>query len=269
MRLMGRTTGEVVPMRRPLTLCFAAALAVCGVVFGQGMTGSIRVIVRAPDGSVVPGATVTAEAPDALGARTAVSDQRGMATFAGIQPSAAYLVTVTLDQFEPVHFENVLVRAGQTSTLRAVLKVVPIQAEILVIGESPTIDFSSTITGQDITLELTESLPTGRTYQNYLQLVPGVMPTDPTDLDENPAARSGMNYTDGGGNIGRSRDNFYYIEGIDVTDPYRGTFGANLNTEIIQEQSVMTGGIPAEYVGRRVWCQTWSRNAVETRITVR
>ena len=28
-----------------------------------------------------------------------------------------------------------------------------------------------------------------------------------------------------------------------------GTFGANLNTEIIQEQQVLTGGIPAEYVG--------------------
>ena len=46
-----------------------------------------------------------------------------------------------------------------------------------------------------------------------------------------------------------SRDNFYYIDGINVTDGVTGTFGANLNTEIIQEQQVLTGGIPAEYVG--------------------
>ena len=46
-----------------------------------------------------------------------------------------------------------------------------------------------------------------------------------------------------------STDNFYYFEGINVTDPVTGTFGANLNTEIIQEQKVITGGIPAEYVG--------------------
>ena len=46
-----------------------------------------------------------------------------------------------------------------------------------------------------------------------------------------------------------SRDNFYYIDGINVTDGVSGTFGANLNTEIIQEQQVLTGGIPAEYVG--------------------
>ena len=46
-----------------------------------------------------------------------------------------------------------------------------------------------------------------------------------------------------------SSDNFYYFNGINVTDPVTGTFGSNLNTEIIQEQKVLTGGIPAEYVG--------------------
>ena len=47
-----------------------------------------------------------------------------------------------------------------------------------------------------------------------------------------------------------SADNVYYFDGINVTDPVTGTFGANLNTEIIQEQHVITGGIPAEFVGR-------------------
>ena len=39
------------------------------------------------------------------------------------------------------------------------------------------------------------------------------------------------------------------IEDAGYTDPVTGTFGANLNTEIIQEQKVITGGIPAEFVG--------------------
>jgi hypothetical protein len=46
-----------------------------------------------------------------------------------------------------------------------------------------------------------------------------------------------------------STDNFYYFNGINVTDGQTGTFGANLNTEIIQEQKVLTGAIPAEYPG--------------------
>jgi hypothetical protein len=58
-----------------------------------------------------------------------------------------------------------------------------------------------------------------------------------------------LNYRDIFGQNGFSRDNFYYVDGVNATDGYDGTFGANLNTEIIQEQQVLTGGIPAEYVG--------------------
>src|SRR5690606_38098466 len=96
--------------------------------------------------------------------------------------------------------------------------------------------------------QLTESLPTGRSYQSYLQMVPGVLP-DSFSSPGNPAARSGINYSDILGDLGVSTDNFYYFDGINVTDPLTGTFGANLNTEIIQEQKVITGGIPAEFVG--------------------
>ena len=78
--------------------------------------------------------------------------------------------------------------------------------------------------------------------------MPGVFPDDPASPG-NPASKSGLNYRDILGETGVSRDNFYYIDGINVTDGVTGTFGANLNTEIIQEQQVLTGGIPAEYVG--------------------
>ena len=117
-----------------------------------------------------------------------------------------------------------------------------------VTATTPLVDVRSATTGQDITLELTESLPTGRSYQSYLQLVPGVLPDDQAQSG-NPAARSGLNYSDIGGNVGISADNVYYFDGINVTDPVTGTFGANLNTEIIQEQHVVTGAIPAEFVG--------------------
>jgi len=76
---------------------------------------------------------------------------------------------------------------------------------------------------------MTESLPTGRFYQSYLQFVPSVFPTNDPVGGGNLAARGGINYNDIGGDL--------------------GTSGSNLNTEIIQEQRVLTGGIPAEYAG--------------------
>jgi hypothetical protein len=193
------------------------------------------------------GVTVTATAADATSKRSAVTDATGKAAVLGLEPSAGYVVTVTLQGFKSAKYERVLVRSGQTTSLNVGLTVGGIQEQITVSG-SPLVDTTTALQGQDITLRLTESLPTGRSYQSYLQLVPGVMPDDPKKPG-NPASKSGINYSDIGGDVGVSTDNFYYFNGINVTDGQTGTFGANLNTEIIQEQKVLTGAIPAEYPG--------------------
>ena len=211
-------------------------------------TGTIQVVVEDQDGGRVPGATVTAKATDTVTTRTAVTNGEGVATLEALAPSATYQVTTELTGFRTVIRENVLVRSGQTTTLPIQLSVSTLTEAVTVTATSPLVDTRSATTGQDITLQLTESLPTGRSYQSYLQIVPGVMPDDPT-TSGNPAARGGINYSDIAGNMGVSSDNSYYFDGINVTDPVTGTFGANLNTEIIQEQKVITGGIPAEFVG--------------------
>ncbi|MDH3522398.1 MAG: carboxypeptidase regulatory-like domain-containing protein [Acidobacteriota bacterium] len=232
-----------------IAMAVGLALLSGATAFAQGSNGSIQVIAEAQDGSRLPGVTVMAESTEVLGTRNSVTNADGVATLTGLAPSARYVVISSLEGFNGARNENVLVKAGQTTTLRITLSLSSVTEELVVTSESPIVDVTSAVTGQDITLELTESLPTGRSYQSYLQLVPGVMPTDPTVREQNPASRSGLNYRDIGGENGVSRDNFYYLEGINVTDPVQGTYGADLNTEIIQEQSVITGGIPAEFVG--------------------
>jgi hypothetical protein len=211
-------------------------------------TGTIEVIVQDQAGLAIPGVTVLATAPDSVTKRTAVTDAEGRALLVGLAPSAQYVVTTELSGFRSTRNENVLVRSGQTASLRVALAVGGVTEQVQVTADSPIVDTRSATTGQDITLQLTESLPTGRSYQSYLQLVPGVLPDDPQQPG-NPASKSGINYSDIGGNVGVSSDNFYYFNGINITDPVSGTFGSNLNTEIIQEQKVLTGGIPAEFVG--------------------
>jgi len=233
------------------TLAFAVvALAVFGrpAVAQVTETGTIEVVVLDQAGLPIPGVTVIASAADTVTKREGVSDAEGRAVLVGLTPSTQYIVTTQLSGFRPTRNENVLVRSGQTAALKISLAVGGLTEQVQVTAESPIVDTKSATTGQDITLQLTESLPTGRTYQSFLQLVPGVLPDDPQQPG-NPATKSGLNYMDIGGNVGVSSDNFYYFNGINVTDPVTGTFGSNLNTEIIQEQKVLTGGIPAEYVG--------------------
>ena len=215
-------------------------------------SGTIEVVVLDSDGRVVPGATVIASASDTISRRTQVTDANGRARLEALVPSTMYAVSVELAGFRPWRNENVLVRSGQVTTLNSQLTVGGVTETVQVTATSPVVDITSATTGSDITLDLTEALPTGRSYQSYLQLVPGVTPENPNSSG-NPAVRSGLNYSDIanilGDNVGVSADNAYYFGGINVTDPVRGTFGANLNTEIIQEQKVLTGGIPAEFVG--------------------
>jgi hypothetical protein len=232
-------------MKRLLLLGGLALFGAASVVSAQSTTGTVVVIVEASDGNRLPGATVTASANDVTTKRTVVTDAQGEALILNLTPSPNYVIVTELSGFSTKKQERVLVSSAQTTTLRTSMSVSSQSEEIIVTADSPTVDTTSAVVGTDITLELTESLPTGRSYQSYLQLVPGVSPSE----NGNAASKSGLNYSDIGGDVGISSDNLYYFDGINVTDPVSGTFGANLNTEIIQEQKVMTGGIPAEFAG--------------------
>jgi Carboxypeptidase regulatory-like domain len=235
-------------MKRLVILLSVLLIAVTGPAFAQSTTGTIDVIVTDASGAPLPGVTVTATASDTNTRRTEVTSADGTASLVSLQPSSHYTVESSLEGFGKAQNTNVLVRSAQTATVRVTLTMASVSESITVTADAPIVDTTSATVGQELTLELTESLPTGRSYQSYLQLVPGVLPASVT-AGGNPASRSGVNYSDIAGNIGQSTDNFYYVEGINVTDPLTGTFGANLNTEIIQEQKVMTGGIPAEFAG--------------------
>lgn len=234
-----------------LVLGLGLVLASAAVAGAQvTTTGTIQAIIEDSGGGRLAGATVSVSAPDVVTTRTTLTDAQGVAVLEALAPSTNYVLRASLSGFRDLTRDNVRVSSGQTTTLNLQLALATITEEVLVAGTSTVVDVTRAVSGQDITLELTESLPTGRSYQSYLQLVPGVMP-DSTISSGNPSSRSGMNWKDiiTGDNLGVSTDNQYYFEGINVTDPVTGTFGANLNTEIIQEQKVITGGIPAEYVG--------------------
>lgn len=234
---------------RTSAMFVALMLTLAGLVSAQvSNTGTITVVVADKDGGRIPGATVTASAADTITRRTVVTDAEGVAKLEALAPSAQYSVVVQIQGFQDATREKIRVVSGQTAAIDLMLSVAGLTEAVQVTATTPLVDVTSATTGQDITLELTESLPTGRSYQSYLQLVPGVLPDDQA-AGGNPAARSGLNYSDIGGNVGISADNVYYFDGINVTDPVSGTFGANLNTEIIQEQHVITGAIPAEFVG--------------------
>ena len=227
-----------------LSMCFVGAAIAAD-------TGGLRVTITDTGGQPVAGATVKVSSPSSLVSKTGVTNADGTVNLVGLDPATNYTVEVTASGYSNFSASNVAVvsdrnlsvgyRLGGGSSVDATNL-----DTVVVTGTSlAAVDTTSAIVGSTLTLDMVEALPTGRSYQSYLQLVPGVKPSP----SGNPSSKSGVNYADIGGTSGTSTDNVYYLDGVDVTDPTSGTFGANFNSEIIQEQQVLTGGVPAEYAG--------------------
>ncbi len=231
-------------------LPMVAIVAAPTEALAQAQTGSLRIAVTGDDGAPLSGATVSVSSPDSLVSRSGVTDSEGRVRLAGLDPATNYTVQVSAPGYADFSASNVAVVTNRDLSLGYILTGESASAsnldDIIVTGTSlAAIDVTSATVGTTLTLDVVEALPTGRSYQSYLQLVPGTKPS----VGGNPSSRSGTNVTDNGGTVGSSRDNVYYLDGVDVTDPTTGTFGANFNSEIIQEQQVIVGGVPAEYAG--------------------
>ncbi|MCB9397786.1 MAG: TonB-dependent receptor [Acidobacteria bacterium] len=217
------------------------ALICSAWVFAE-TTGNLEVIVQDTNQAPLPGATVNVQ-KDGVN-RSSTSDADGVSRVLLLPPALDYTVTVVMPGFGTVKREGIRVSIGQTFTVTVTMQPDLVE-EMVITGDRPVVDQTTQVTGEFLELGLIEALPTSRSYQDYLQLVTGVLPS----ATENPAVKSGLNYRDALGEQGTSRDNFYYIDGVNTTDNITGTFGANFNSEIIAEQQVLTGGMPAEYEG--------------------
>ncbi|WP_286272483.1 TonB-dependent receptor [Thalassotalea hakodatensis] len=237
--------------KRSLTAIAVAATIGMSATAYAASTGGLKIHVTDANGQSVAGATVSVQTPDSLTSREAVTDSEGYVTLRGLDASSKYTVSINGASIQPFEANNVRVVTGKNLNLSYAVGGASSDMETIVVSGRSTaaIDTTSATTGMDITLDMTESLPTGRSYQSYLQLAPGVKPS----AGGNPSSKSGVNYSDVPdaryGGAGTSSDNVYYIDGVNVTDNVTGTHGGGINSEIIQEQQVITGAIPAKYAG--------------------
>ncbi|HEX8152718.1 MAG TPA: TonB-dependent receptor, partial [Thermoanaerobaculia bacterium] len=220
--------------------------------------GTIKVTATDADGSALPGATVEATSPVFIGTRTAVTDASGNALLTGLTPGA-YSVKVSLSGFQSVTL-NAKVSQNETTDLSTKLSMASVSEAITVTAEAPLVETKRATVTDHVSLQEVEALPVARDYRGYAQLVAGVnvVPNqggDTTALD--PASKGGNNYRDRDrgyhsttGGTG-SRDNVYYLDGLNITDMTTGTGSMTFNNEVILEQEVITSGVPAEFAGGR------------------
>ena len=189
-RLLTSTLLAGLSVAAPLALT-AVVSAVPTVASAQSQTGALRITVRGGNGAPVSAASVAVSSPDSLVTKTGTTDQDGRVRISGLDPATNYTVKVTAGGYADFASANVAVVSGKDLSVGyALASDANAVEEIVVTGTSlAAVDVTSATVGTTLTLGVVESLPTGRSYQSYLQLVPGVKPS----TTGNPSSRSGIN----------------------------------------------------------------------------
>ena len=192
-------------------------------------TGTISGEIKDSTGAVLPGVTVTITSQDRGFARETISDENGRYVFPAV-PIGMYRITATLQGFQTALASDNLVEVEKTTSVPLTLSVGQLTDTVQVVGETPIVDPTTVTATTRLSKEEFEKLPVGRSYQALTGAAPGVVGT---------------------GNVNSAgaltTSNLYIIDAVDTTDPTTGTFGTNLNFEAIQEVSVLTSAVGAEY----------------------
>lgn len=238
-----------------LSILVSVLMIASATLFAQTHSGTLRVKVADDEGTSLPGVSMTLSSPVMMGTKAAVSDENGIALFINLTPGI-YELKSNIEGFQEKVTKGIEVSLDRQTVLQVVLKPVTIEESITVTAVSPVVDTTKSVIAEHVTHEMVESLPIARDFVGYLQLAAGVnvVPNSQgMDTPQDPAGKGGLNYADRGsqgiGGKRGSRDNFYFIDGMNITGLSSQRGGMTFNNEVILEQEVMTSGVPSEYGG--------------------
>ncbi len=186
-------------------------------------------------GAPLPGATVEAASPSLQGIRVTTSGRDGTYRLPGLPPGI-YRIKAVLAGFGAAE-ETATVSLDATATVNFTLKV-EAREEILVSGDIPLVDVTSTTGGTDYINKVIVRLPVARNYADIVRSNPGVS----TDLGETHGRSLALTIYGAS-----SVENQWLVDGINTTNVIQGFQGKAINNEFIQEVEVKTGGYQAEY----------------------
>jgi outer membrane receptor protein involved in Fe transport len=212
---------------RRFGLPFALLLLGAATLFAQGTTANLTGTVTS-GGTGLPGATVTVSSPSLQGVRTTVTSETGSYVFVGLPPGE-YTVRIELQGMQTVT-RTVRLQLAQTSRVDADLRVSAIEEAITVTATAPAVLETSQV-GTNIDSEMLDKLPVARTIAGAVGLAPGV-------------SNGIAGFTISGA---PSYDNVYLVNGTVVNENVRGQPHNLFIEDAIQETTVLTGGISAEY----------------------
>lgn len=236
-----------------------ALLLFAATLFAQETTAGLQGTVKDPSGAVIANASVTVTADTLIGDKTTKTDGNGNYHFANLPPGT-YVITVKAEGFATEKKEGLVLEVGHLPTQDLTLQVGKTETVVEVSGEAPAIDVTTNQTMTNVTEDVLDNVPHGRSFQSVIQFSPMARnePTEGYNVNGNANGGTGGSLPGSSGNglsygfsIGGSGDseNSYLVEGQDTENISGGYSKANVPYQFIQEVQVKTSGIEAEHGG--------------------
>jgi hypothetical protein len=156
--------------------------------------------------------------------------------------AGAYRITAELQGFKKLTRENVPLTAGLTQSLDLKLEIGSVEENVTVTGQAPQVDVTSAAVSENISLLEVQAIPSiSHTVVGFLQVVPGAVYTPSTKPSVDGVSVNGQSdgiqhYLDGGANFSSAVGSSFTRVAVPA--------------ELIQEISVLTTQMPAEYGGK-------------------
>ncbi len=227
-------------MKRIILAALVLACAFANNAAAQQTTGTISGRVLDAQGSAVPGVTVTARNVQTGFVRTEVSDAEGTYRLQGL-PVGTYDLMAELSGFNKFERKALVVNVGQNISIDVAMAVAGVTESVVVTGETPLINTTSSSVGGVVDVSRIENLPlNGRQFANLAATIPGVG----LGFHSDPTKSTQFAPQIGGGN-GRNLN--YQIDGGDNNDDTVGGLLQLFPLEAIQEFNFITSRYKAEY----------------------
>jgi outer membrane receptor for ferrienterochelin and colicin len=196
----------------------------------QVPTGTISGRVTDTDGGVVQGAAVTLASPNLQGVQVTTTSNNGDYVFRSLPPGP-YTVAVQRTGFSATQ-RTVAVAPSEMVALNLTLQPAGVTEAVTVVADGT--NFTNTVqSAANLTYGLIDMLPTARTLLSYINLAPGAHATGP---DGNITISGAMSF-----------ENLFLLNGAVIQDNVRNEPLSLFIEDAIQEATVATSGISAEY----------------------
>ena len=218
-------------MRKSYLMLAVIALVALGFAVSAhaGTTGKVQGVVKdAQSGEPLPGANVVLEGTQ----RGATTDVNGFYVILLVDPDR-YTMVASMVGYDKQTQTDVRVQSDFTTELNFMLRETSLElGEMVVVAERPPVEPDRTTTKYVVSSQDIEDVPIVRSAEDFVELQAGV------SVDGEVSIRAGD-----------SEDVGYYLDGVRMTSTdHRGTrVYRDVNRTAIQELTVITGGMDAEY----------------------